>query len=126
LALAGCRPPPPPAAEPAAPPADQTTDGTYRGIARLTRAAIAGCPRSGNRVVTVQGNALSMLYRGQRAYYALAAVVDPDGSIHASDGRGTIDGQINGKHMDLIVGSDYCEMRYALDRVPAGPDTSQH
>ncbi len=91
-------------------------DGAYRGIARLVRATRSGCPRSGNRTVVVQGNALSLNYWGRAAAYSLTATVAPDGSIHASDGRGSIDGQISAGHMDLTVGSDYCEVRYALTR----------
>ena len=67
--------------------------------------------------MTVEGNALSLQYRGPTASYALAAVVGPDGSVHGSDGRGNIDGQISARHMDLTVSSQYCEVRYALDRM---------
>ena len=91
-------------------------DGSYHGIARLVRAAIRGCPRSGARTVTVQGGALSLTYRGPTVSTALAATVSSDGAIHGSDGRGSIDGQISGNHMDLSVSSDYCELRYALER----------
>ncbi len=91
-------------------------DGHYHGIARLTRAAIRGCPRSGSRVVTVEGNAISLNYHGATVSYALTAVVGADGSIHGSDGRGTIEGRITGRHMDLTVSSEYCEVRYALER----------
>jgi hypothetical protein len=115
LAVAACAsPPPPPPAVAAAPPPDRI-DGRYRGIARLTVANIRGCPRSGSHVVTVEGNALSLQYRGERASYALAATVGSDGSVHGSDGRGKIEGQISGRHMDLTVSSPYCEVRYALD-----------
>ena len=99
------------------PAAPEGIDGRYRGIARLTRATIAGCPRSGARIVTIEGNALSLNYRGPRASYALAAVVGPDGSIHGSDGRGTIEGQVSGRHVDITVSSQYCEVRYALERI---------
>ena len=67
--------------------------------------------------MTIEGNALSLNYRGPTASYALAAVVGPDGSIHGSDGRGSIDGQITGRHVDITVSSQNCEMRYALDRI---------
>jgi hypothetical protein len=117
LAVAACAGPPPVPPAAMAPAAPEQVDGRYQGIARLVRATInRGCPRSGRRTVTVEGNALSQQYRGERASYALAAVVGPDGSVHGSDGRGNIDGQITGKHMDLDVSSPYCEMRYALDR----------
>jgi hypothetical protein len=96
-------------------PAD-TLDGHYHGIARLTRAAIRGCPRSGSRVVNVEGNAMSLNYRGASVSYALTAIVGPDGSIHGSDGHGAIEGRITGRHMDLTVSSEYCEVRYALER----------
>jgi hypothetical protein len=115
--LAACATPAPPVAQAPVPAAPAGIDGRYRGIARLVRATVAGCPRSGPRNVTVEGNALSLTYRGPRVSYALAAVVGPDGSIHGSDGRGSIDGQISGKHMDLTVASDFCEVRYALDRM---------
>ena len=117
-ALAGCAAPV--AQQQAAAPgpaAPEGIDGRYRGIARLTRATIRGCPRSGARIVTIEGNALSLNYRGSTASYALAAIVGPDGSIHGSDGRGTIEGQISGRHLDLTVSSEYCEVRYALDRL---------
>jgi hypothetical protein len=80
-------------------------------------ATIGGCPRSGSRIVTVEGNSLSLQYRGERASYALAASVGNDGSVHGSDGRGNIEGQISGRHMDLTVSSQYCEVRYALERM---------
>ncbi len=118
VALTGCAAPAPPtpaAVTVQAPP--ERIDGSYRGIARLVRATIRGCPRSGSRLVTVEGNSMSLLYRGPTASYALAATVGPDGSIHGSDGRGNIDGQISGRHMDLTVSSEYCELRYALDRI---------
>lgn len=66
--------------------------------------------------MTVEGGALSQNYRGPTVSYALVAIVSGDGSIHGSDGRGSIEGKISGDHMDLIVASDYCEVRYALER----------
>ena len=114
--LSGCGATPPSQSAGAyAPPPDATLDGRYHGIARLIRADIRGCPRSGTRVVTVEGNALSLNYRGASVSYALTAIVSADGSIHGSDGRGSIEGQITHGHMNLTVSSEYCEMRYALD-----------
>lgn len=92
-------------------------DGRYRGIARLIRASVRGCPRSGSRVVTITGNTLSLTYRGPSVSYALTAVVSGDGSVHGSDGRGSIEGRISGQHLDLTVSSEYCEVRYALERI---------
>ncbi len=115
--MAGCAAPAVQQATAPTPAAPEGIDGRYRGIARLTRATIAGCPRSGSRIVTIEGNALSLNYRGPRASYALAAVVGPDGSVHGSDGAGTIEGQISGRHLDVTVSSQYCELRYALDRI---------
>ena len=116
VAVAACAAPSQPTTTAAAPAPPERIDGRYRGIARLTRATIRGCPRSGSRIVTVEGSALSLTYRGPTVSYALAAVVGRDGSIHGSDGRGNIDGQISGRHMDLTVSSQYCEVRYALER----------
>lgn len=116
-AVSACASTPPPAIQQVAAAAPDRIDGRYRGIARLTRANIRGCPRSGSRTVTVDGGALSLTYRGPTASYSLAATVTADGSISGNDGRGTIQGSISGRHMDLIVSSDYCELRYALDRV---------
>ncbi|WP_158745570.1 hypothetical protein [Acidisphaera sp. L21] len=115
-ALAACAAPQPLPTATETRAAPEGIDGRYRGIARLTRATVAGCPRSGSRVVTISGNALSLNYRGQRASYALAAIVGPDGSVHGSDNTGTIDGQITGRHLDLSVSSQYCDVRYALDK----------
>ena len=116
MAVAGCAAP---AATPVAatqPPPEQI-NGRYVGIGRLTRADLPrGCPRSGRKIVTVEGSSLSMQYRGASASYALAASVSPDGAVHGSDGRGNIEGQISGRHLDLTVSSQYCEVRYALDR----------
>jgi len=102
-------------AAPVLPPA--TIDGRYRGIARLIRADTPGCPRSGPRVITVANGTLTLQYRGTpRTSYDLSATVSPDGAIHGSDGRGVIDGQISGNHMDLTVTSPICDLRYALNR----------
>ncbi len=118
LTLGACatpRPAPPPEVQ-AAPAPDQI-DGRYRGIARLTRAEGRGCPRSGNRVVSVEGAALTVPYRGASATTSVAASVSADGAIHGSDGRGTVEGRISGRHMDLTVSSGFCEVRYALERM---------
>ena len=98
----------------AAPP--DTIDGQYRGIARLVRASIAGCPRSGRRTVVISGGAMSVPYRGARASVALVATVNADGAVSGSDGAGTVQGQISGHHLDLLVSSEFCDLRYALDR----------
>jgi hypothetical protein len=107
--------PPRPGEAAAAPPS--SINGRYRGIARLVKATIRGCPRSGSRLVVVDANALSLNYRGATVSYALVATVAGDGTIHGSDGRGAIDGRITGNHMDLLVSSEYCDVRYALDRI---------
>ena len=93
-----------------------TIDGQYRGIARLVRASIAGCPRSGRRTVVISGGAMSVPYRGARASYSLVATVTNDGAVSGSDGAGNVQGQISGRHLDLLVSSEFCDMRYALDR----------
>ena len=118
VSVAACATPQPSsvATSPAAPPPAQI-EGRYRGIARLTRAEGRGCPRSGPRVITVEGGALSVPYRGASNTYSLAATVAGDGAIHGSDGRGTVDGRISGSHMDLTVSSDFCEVRYALEHM---------
>ena len=115
--LSGCGAPQRPLAPGVIAAAPDGIDGRYRGIARLVRASIAGCPRSGSRVVTIEGNALSLTYRGARVSYSLIATVGPDGSVHGSDGRGTIEGQISGRHLDLTVSSEFCDVRYALERI---------
>lgn len=115
VAMAGCATPDAAPAVASKPPPERI-DGRYVGIGRLTRADIRGCPRSGRKIVTIEGNSLSMQYRGASVSYALPASVSPDGAVHGSDGRGSIDGQISGRHLDLTVSSQYCEVRYALER----------
>jgi hypothetical protein len=119
-ALSACATPPagPPQPGEAAAPPPSSINGRYRGIARLVKATIAGCPRSfGTRLVVVDANALSLNYRGAKASFALVATVAGDGSIYGTDGTGTIQGRISGNHMDLVVSSDYCGLHYALDRI---------
>ena len=109
---------PPPTAQRAAPVMPPAAiDGRYQGIARLIRADTPGCPRSGPRVITVANGMLTLQYRGTpRTSYELSATVSSSGAIHGSDGRGAIDGQISGNHMDLTVTSPICDVRYALNR----------
>ncbi len=67
--------------------------------------------------MTVEGRRCTVPYRGASATYLGRGVRRADGAIHGSDGRGTVEGRISGRHMDLTVSSGFCEVRYALERM---------
>ncbi len=119
LTLAACGPakPPPIVLKPPAPPSPQL-EGRYRGTARLVRAAGPYCPRSGARVLEVSGGAISLSYSAApRQRVSLTAPIDADGRIQASDGVGTMDGQMADGRLEVTVASEHCEHRWTLTRV---------
>lgn len=117
-ALAGC------AGEPerivlappeAAPPAG--VDGRYRGTARLVRAAIPTCPRSGSRVYQVQNGQVTLAYTPSgRARVQLTADIGADGRFSASDGVGTMEGTLTDGRLEISIASSACEHRWTLTR----------
>ena len=116
-ALAGCAAPPP-AAAPQAPARPADVDGRYRGTARLIRAEQAGCPRSGARVLQVRGATVTMSYMmAPRQLGQLTADIQPNGSIQASDGLGTLDGTLRDGQLELTITSPMCENHWSLTRV---------
>lgn len=116
LAACAARPPAPVVEVPASPPAG--IQGRYRGTARLIRAAGPGCPRSGARVLEVAGDSLTLSYRlSVRQLVQLRAPIGPDGGIHASDGAGSIEGQIGGGKLTVTVASRMCENHWIMTKV---------
>jgi hypothetical protein len=98
--------------------ADSSIDGRYRGTVRLIRAAGPYCPRSGARVLEVARGTVSLSYSsGPRQRVSLTAQVAPDGRIQASDGEGTLEGQVANGRLDVTVASRQCEHRWSLARV---------
>jgi hypothetical protein len=117
LASCGSRPKPivlsPAAASPA-----QGVDGRYRGTVRLVRAAGPYCPRSGARVLEISGGNISLSYSAApRQRVSLIAQIGPDGRIQASDGEGTMEGQLANGRLEVTVASRQCEHRWTLTRV---------
>ena len=103
----------PPAANP-----QPGVDGRYRGTARLVRAAGPYCPRSGARVLDVSGGTISLSYSvAPRQRVSLTAQAASDGRIQASDGEGTIDGQVANGRLEITIASRQCEHRWTLTRV---------
>jgi hypothetical protein len=93
-------------------------DGRYRGTARLVRAAGATCPRSGARVLEIQGGSITLSYQaGPRSRQPLTAEIGSDGRIEASDGVGVIQGTLTDGRLEVSVGSALCENRWTLTRV---------
>ncbi len=93
-------------------------DGRYRGTVRLIRAAGPYCPRSGARVLEVSGGNVSLSYSAApRQRVSLTAQIAPDGRILASDGEGTMDGQLAKGRLEITVASRQCEHRWTLTRV---------
>ena len=113
--LTACMVKPTPPEAPHPPPG---IEGRYRGTARLVRASGAGCPRSGARVLEVSGDQLLLSYRvNARRLVQLAAPIASDGTIHGSDGTGTIDGKIGDNQLDVTVSSAACENHWVLTKV---------
>ena len=93
-------------------------DGRYRGTVRLIRAAGPYCPRSGARVLEISGSNISLSYSvAPRQRVSLTAQVASDGRIQASDGEGTMDGQVGNGRLEITVASRQCEHRWTLTRV---------
>lgn len=118
-ALAGCAEPAPEPVPLKPLPPQANVDGRYRGTARLVRAGVrVGCPRSGARVLQVQGRAIALSYVIRpRELGQLTADVQPDGLIQASDGLGQLDGTLRDGRLELTVSSPICELHWSLTRV---------
>lgn len=103
---------------PAAPVSVAGLDGRYRGTARLIRAAGPYCPRSGARMLDVYRGVVSLSYSAApRGRVPLTAQVGPDGRIQASDGEGTVDGQLAHGRLEVTVASRQCEHHWSLAKV---------
>jgi hypothetical protein len=118
-ALAGCGSGPKPIVlSPAAVSPAQGVDGRYRGTVRLVRAAGPYCPRSGARVLEISGGNVSLSYSAApRQRVSRIAQSGPDGRIQASDGEGTMEGQLANGRLEITVASRQCEHRWTLTRV---------
>ncbi len=93
-------------------------NGRYQGTARLIRATGSYCPRSGARVLEISGDSFTLSYSAApRQRVPLTAQVAPDGRIQASDGEGTIDGQLTNGRLEITISSRECEHRWTLKRV---------
>ncbi len=117
LLLAGCGGPKPIVLQ-RPPEAPVSVDGRYRGTARLVRAADRFCPRSGPRVYQLSGGEVTLSYSGGgRSRVPLSATVQPDGRFRASDGEGTLEGQVEDRVLEITVSSEQCEHRWTMRRI---------
>ena len=118
LLVSACAPAP--AAIVLQPPAEPSlsANGRYRGTARLVRAEGATCPRSGPRVYEVQNSQVTLSYNaGPRQRVPLSADIGGDGKFQASDGVGTMEGQLQDGRLEVSIASRFCEHRWTLTRV---------
>lgn len=115
--LAACAPQPIVLAPQAPPPPG--TDGRYRGTVRLIRAESRYCPRSGPRVLEVYNGQVTLSYSGDtpRSRVPLTAQVGGDGHIQASDGIGTMEGELRDGQLGVTIASRTCEHRWTLTKV---------
>ena len=92
-------------------------DGRYRGTARLVRGDRA-CPRSGPRVYELNSGTVTLSYSaGGRRRVPLSAQVQGDGHLQASDGEGTLEGQLSNGVLEITIASRQCEHRWTLHQV---------
>ena len=95
-----------------------SANGRYRGTARLVRAEGATCPRSGPRVYELQNGQVTLSYNaGPRQRVPLTADIGSDGKFQASDGVGTMEGQLQDGRLEVGIASRFCEHRWTLTRV---------
>ena len=115
--LAACQPQPITRASQAPPPPG--TDGRYRGTVRLIRAESRFCPRSGPRVLEVYDGQITLSYSGDalKSRVPLTAQVGGDGHIQASDGIGTMEGELRDGQLGVTIASRACEHRWTLTKV---------
>ncbi len=93
-------------------------DGRYRGTVRLIRAAGSYCPRSHPLVLEITGSTISLSYSvAPRQRVSLTAQIASDGRIQASDGEGTMEGQLTNGRLEITVASRPCEHRWTLTRM---------
>ncbi len=118
-ALAACGPADKPIVlRPSAPMPVAGMDGRYRGTARLIRAAGPNCPRSGARILDIYRGVVSLTYSAvPRQRVPLIAQIGPDGRIQASDGEGTMEGQLAKGRLEVTVASRQCEHHWSLTRM---------
>ena len=102
---------------PQGPPAG--VDGTYRGTARLIRAANAGCPRSGSRVYQVRNGQVTLSYGSSRRRVPLTADIGADGRFSVSDGTGNMEGTAQNGRLEVSIADSSCEHRWTLTRTGA-------
>jgi hypothetical protein len=69
-------------------------------------------------VLEVSGGNISLSYSAApRQRVSLIAQIGPDGRIQASDGEGTMEGQVANGRLEITVASRQCEHRWTLTRV---------
>jgi len=84
-------------------------DGSYQGRARLVHGTDAACPVSRYGVVDIGDAALVFPYQPG---LVLAALLQPDGSLHAADGKAVLDGKVAGGRLAFTVRTPECETEF--------------
>ena len=69
-------------------------------------------------MLEVVGDSLTLSYRvTARQLVQLTAPIGPDGTIHADDGNGTIDGKVGDGRLEVTVSSRMCENHWIMTKV---------
>lgn len=84
-------------------------DGSYQGRARLVHGSAAACPASRYGVVDIGDAALVFPYQPS---LVLAAPLQPDGTLHAADGKAVLDGKVIGGRLAFTVRTPECETEF--------------
>ena len=98
-----------PAAAEAKPVSPRIYDGSYQGRARLVHGTGAACPASRSGVVDIGDAALVFPYQPG---LVLAASLQPDGSLHAADGKAVLDGKVASGRLVFTVRTPDCETEF--------------
>lgn len=84
-------------------------DGSYQGRARLVHGTDAACPASRSGVVNIGDAGLVFPYQPG---LVLAASLQPDGSLHAADGKAVLDGKVASGRLVFTVRTPDCETQF--------------
>jgi hypothetical protein len=86
-------------------------EGTYKGTAELVSATGPDCPAGRPGIITIGDNRLVYSSGARQNFVAL---IGRDGTVRASAGNATLEGQVGNGNLAFAIRSPTCESRYNL------------